>query len=60
MIMVYGGRDDTYLSVMNTDHSLIALVEPLAVGWHPRALSEMRVDAKVLILGGGPICLAAL
>lgn len=39
---------------------IVALVEPLAVGWHATTLSEMKANDRVLILGGGPIGLAVL
>ena len=37
-----------------------ALVEPLAVGLHGIAVSEMKPGAKVLVIGAGPIGLAAV
>ena len=38
----------------------IALVEPLAVGWHAVKISPFKKGDRVLILGGGPIGLAVI
>jgi 2-desacetyl-2-hydroxyethyl bacteriochlorophyllide A dehydrogenase len=37
-----------------------ALVEPMAVGYHGVAISGMQPGAKVLVIGAGPIGLAAI
>lgn len=37
-----------------------ALVEPLAVGLHGVALAKMRPGARVLVMGGGAVALAAI
>ncbi len=37
-----------------------ALVEPLAVGLHGVAMAKMRPGARVLVLGGGSVALAAI
>ncbi len=37
-----------------------ALVEPLAVGLHGVAISEMKPGQKILVIGAGPIGLAAI
>jgi (R,R)-butanediol dehydrogenase/meso-butanediol dehydrogenase/diacetyl reductase len=37
-----------------------ALIEPMAVGYHAVKISGMRPGAKVLVLGAGPIGLAAI
>ncbi len=38
----------------------IALVEPLAVGWHAVNISPFKPTDSVLVLGGGPIGLAVV
>lgn len=37
-----------------------ALVEPLAVGLHGVVLAQMRLGARVLVMGGGAVALAAI
>ena len=39
---------------------LVALVEPLAVGWHAVNLSKFQPGESALVLGGGPIGLAVI
>ena len=39
---------------------LLALIEPLAVGWHAVKISPYKEGDAVLILGGGPIGLAVI
>lgn len=41
-------------------HGTVALVEPLAVGWHAVNISPYKPGDSVLILGGGPIGLAVI
>lgn len=38
----------------------LALIEPLAVGWHAAKVSPHRPGHAVLVLGGGPIGLAVI
>jgi len=38
----------------------IALIEPLAVGWHATKISPFKKGDSVLILGGGPIGISVI
>lgn len=40
--------------------TVLALVEPLSVGWHAVNISGFKPTDSVLILGGGPIGLAVI
>lgn len=40
--------------------TIIALIEPLAVGWHAVNISPYKAGDAVLILGGGPIGLSVI
>jgi (R,R)-butanediol dehydrogenase/meso-butanediol dehydrogenase/diacetyl reductase len=54
------GADTTFMLPAQMSAEDGALVEPLAVGLHGVAVADMKVGAKVLVIGAGPVGLAAI